>query len=44
MRSKIFINKNKSEYILEDKFAKTEIVQTATGLSIKCLDKYKNNN
>ena len=44
MKSKIFINNNKGEYILEDKFSKTEIVQTATGLSIKCLDKYKNNN
>ena len=44
MKSKVFINKNKNEYILENKFAKTEIVQTATGFSIKILDKYKNNN
>ena len=44
MKSKIFINNDKNEYILEDKFAKSEIIQTATGFSIKFLDKYKNNN
>ena len=44
MKNKIFINKNKNEYILENKFAKSEIIQTSTGFSIKFLDKYKNNN
>lgn len=44
MKSKVFINNDKSEYILEDKFAKSEIIQTTTCFSIKFLDKYKNNN
>lgn len=41
MKSKIFINNDKNEYILEDKFAKSEIIQTTTCFSIKFLDKYK---